>query len=154
MGVEIERKFLVSSDLWREGARSMSCEQGYLSFGPPVSVRVRIMGDKATLNIKQAVTAIERAEFEYAIPVEEARELLDTACMGSRVQKVRHYVAYADHTWEVDEFLGDNAGLVVAELELATVEEEFVKPPWIGEEVSGDPRYLNANLAQTPFISW
>jgi adenylate cyclase len=154
MGVEIERKFLVQNELWREGARCVSCEQGYIGFGPPVSVRIRIMEEKATLNIKQAVTAVERAEYEYPLPIDDARELLETSCVGSPVRKIRHYVAYGGHTWEVDEFLDDNAGLVVAEIELESVDESFVRPPWLGLEVSEDPRYLNANLARTPFSGW
>jgi CYTH domain-containing protein len=154
VGIEIERKFLVNGDAWRSGAKSVDCRQGYIAVGPPASVRVRIMGDKAHLNIKQATLAIARAEFEYAIPVADAHVLLDTLCDGRLVDKTRHYVEHGGMTWEVDEFRGSNAGLIVAELELESEDQTFERPAWLGEEVSGDPRYLNSNLALHPYSTW
>lgn len=154
MGTEIERKFLVTGDGWRGGAECLACAQGYLATGPPVSVRVRIMGEKATLNVKTATTDITRAEFEYEIPAEDARELLANSCVGSIIDKTRHLAKHGGMTWEVDEFHGDNDGLIVAEIELGREDQAFLKPPWLGEEVSGDPRYLNSHLSQHPYREW
>ncbi|MFP6582704.1 MAG: CYTH domain-containing protein [Candidatus Hydrogenedentota bacterium] len=154
MGVEIERKFRVQGDAWRESARAQHFVQGYLALGPPISVRVRIMGDEATLNLKQSTLDIERMEFEYGIPVVDARELLDTSIVGNTVEKNRYTIEYEGHCWEVDEFLGANEGLVVAEIELTHRDESFVNPDWLGDEVSHDPRYLNSNLAEKPFLTW
>lgn len=154
MGTEIERKFLVRGDAWRSGAKRVDARQGYLAVGPPASVRVRIMGDKAHLNIKQATLAVARAEFEYEIPVADAHELLDTLCDGRIVEKTRHYVEHGGMTWEVDEFRGANAGLIVAELELESEDQPFDRPSWLGEEVSGDARYFNSNLALNPYSTW
>ncbi len=154
MGIEIERKFLVTGNEWREGAQSLACRQGYLAVGPPASVRVRVMGDRAMLNIKEATLEIARAEFEYEIPLEDAHEMLNHHCAGRVVDKTRHLVDFAGHRWEIDEFSGANQGLIVAEIELDSVGEAFQRPPWLGAEVSGDPRYLNSNLAISPFTAW
>lgn len=154
MGTEIERKFLVNGDAWREGAQRLECAQGYLTTGPPVSVRVRTMGDRAMLTVKSGRSGITRAEYEYTIPVDDARELLATACCSAVIEKTRHLVQHAGMTWEVDEFHGDNEGLLVAEIELETEDQPFESPPWIGEEVSLDPRYLNSSLSQHPYSEW
>ncbi len=155
MGIEIERKFLVSDGTWRAVAGAGApCRQGYLALGPPASVRVRIMGGEAKLNIKQATLAIRRAEFEYPIPLEDAEELLAKHCADRRVEKTRYYISLGAHTWEVDVFDGANAGLVLAEIELAAEEDTFARPSWLGAEVSGDPRYLNSSLAETPWTTW
>lgn len=154
MGTEIERKFLVNGDAWRQGAEQLPCAQGYLATGPPVSVRVRIMGDKAMLTVKSGRTGITRAEYEYSIPIEDARELLSTACSGAVIKKTRHLVHHAGMLWEIDEFHGDNEGLIVAEIELEAEDQPFELPPWIAAEVSDDPRYLNSNLSQHPYREW
>jgi adenylate cyclase len=152
---EIERKFLVRNDAWRESIqRSAYFHQGYLAVNDHCAVRVRLEDERAVLTIKNATLDIRRQEYEYAIPPEDAREILDTLCSGRRVSKTRHFVAHDRNVWEVDEFDGENCGLVVAELELATVDQVFTRPQWLGEEVSGDPRYLNAALATRPYSSW
>ncbi len=148
MGLEIERKFLLKNDSWRaQVRRSTNCAQGYLSFGPPVTVRVRLTPEKAFLCVKGANTGISRQEFEYAIPPEEAEELL-LLCQGRLIKKTRHLVDFGGLTWEIDEFFGDNAGLFVAEVELQSPDQEFERPDWLGEEVSGNPAYYNANMAR------
>lgn len=154
MGIEVERKFLVTDVGHLSAASAKRCVQGYLSFGPPVAVRVRIMDGVATLNVKTAATAITRHEFEYEIPARDAEALFATSCAGARIEKTRHCVEYVGKTWEIDVFEGDNAGLVVAEIELASEDEAFDRPPWLGKEVSGDPRYLNTSLCQHPYSQW
>lgn len=154
MGTEIERKFLLTGDGWRTGARTVRCKQGYLAVGPPVSVRVRIMDGEATLNIKQSTLDISRAEYEYSIPLTEAEELLASIDQNTVVEKTRSYVEHSGKTWEVDEFSGANVGLIVAEIELHDPNEAFDRPPWVGLEVSGDARYLNSSLGRRPFTTW
>jgi adenylate cyclase len=154
MSVEIERKFLVRGDDWRMGAVSTLCRQGYLSSGPGRTVRVRVAGEHATLTIKGPPRGIARPEFEYEIPVAEANELLDTLCEQPLIEKIRHVVAYDGFAWEIDEFQGDNAGLVVAEVELEREHQDVSLPPWVGEEVTGDPRYYNASLVRNPYSRW
>lgn len=154
MGIEIERKFLVVGEGWRAQAGSATrFSQGYLSRDPARTVRVRIAGDAAFLTIKGATTGATRAEFEYAIPVADAQQLL-ALCDGPVVEKIRHLCPVAGMTWEVDEFLGANAGLVVAEIELQSEGQSFERPGWLGAEVTGDARYVNANLAVMPFTRW
>lgn len=154
MGIEIERKFLVASDAWRAGvSRSTRFSQGYLSRDPARTVRVRLAGEQAFLTIKGATLGAARAEFEYAVPVADARALL-AICDGPVVEKVRSLCTYEGMTWEVDEFLGANAGLVLAEIELDAEDQPFARPPWLGAEVTGDARFVNANLAVRPFTSW
>lgn len=154
MGVEIERKFLVAGEGWRQMATTRTCfSQGYLSRDPARTVRVRVAGDAAFLTIKGATRGATRAEFEYAIPPADARQLLAMSD-GPVVEKVRHLCPHAGMTWEVDEFLGANAGLIVAEIELQFESQSFDRPSWLGEEVTGDARYVNANLAVRPFTSW
>ncbi len=155
MAIEIERKFLVRNDDWRAQADAGEiCRQGYLSHDPHRSVRVRIAGERAELNIKSAITPIRRLEYEYSIPLADAREMLDLLCDDERVDKVRYHVRHGQHVWEVDVFEGANAGLVLAEIELGDENESFEKPPWLGEEVSNDPRYFNMNLARHPWTRW
>jgi adenylate cyclase len=155
MAVEIERKFLVANDAWRAGAgRGRRMRQGYLAGGERVSVRVRVAGAEAWLNIKHARTLTVRREFEYPVPLPDAEEMLAHACEQGIVDKTRFLVPHGEHTWEVDVFHGENAGLVVAELELAREDEAFARPDWLGIEVSEDPRYLNHCLARCPYRSW
>ncbi len=153
MPAEIERKFLVLDDSWREGSSATRIAQGYLSQDPDRTVRVRIAGDQAWITIKGRSAGISRQEFEYEIPVEEGRELLGL-CLPSVIDKTRHVLSHAGHVWEVDEFHGDNEGLVVAEVELAdeSISPEF--PGWVGEEVSSDERYFNSRLAVLPYAKW
>ncbi len=154
MGIEIERKFLVSGEGWRDAATaSTRYSQGYLSRDPARTVRVRIAGDAAFLTIKGATQGATRAEFEYAVPLADAQQLL-ALCDGPVVEKIRHLCPHEGMTWEVDEFLGANAGLVVAEIELVSETQPFECPGWLGAEVTGDARYVNANLAVRPFSSW
>lgn len=119
-----------------------------------MAVRVRVMGDKGTVNIKKATVAVTRDEFEYPIPVADVEEILDRFCMGHVIEKTRYKLPYAGLTWEIDEFEGANKGLIVAEVELEDEEQAFEKPPWVGEEVSGDPRYLNTGLVRHPYTEW
>jgi CYTH domain-containing protein len=152
MGIEIERKFLVTGDAWR-AAPATAYAQGYLNRDKRRTVRVRIVEDAAWLTVKGASAGATRAEFEYAIPLADARELL-AMCDGPVVRKLRRKLAHAGHTWEIDEFQGDNAGLVVAEIELHAEDEAFERPGWLGAEVTHDPRYFNSNLATAPYSSW
>lgn len=155
MATEIEHKFLVSDDRWRtQAAASRRFQQGYLCGDGPASVRVRIEGERANLNVKAAVIGTARAEYEYAIPLEDAREMLDTLCVAPPVIKTRHWVEHAGHTWEIDVFEGENAPLVVAEIELAAMDEAFERPDWLGAEVSDDHRYYNHALAFHPYSQW
>jgi adenylate cyclase len=161
MGIEIERKFLVCDDSWREAVEhSERIAQGYLIGAQALrdgsaraSVRARLAGEQAWLNIKAAQLGIERAEFEYAIPVSDARALLDTLCDGV-LEKVRHHVRVDGVLFEVDEFLGDNSGLIVAEVELPAVDAAFPRPSWLGDEVSALLRYYNVNLIDHPYRQW
>jgi adenylate cyclase len=158
MAVEIERKFLVVGDEWQAHVlRSQRLVQGYLtragSGGSACSVRVRIGGDCAWLNIKSAIAGIERREYEYAIPPVDAERMLAEFCPVV-VEKIRHHVPFAGAMFEVDEFLGDNAGLVVAELELQSPVDEFPRPSWLGIEVSDRPRYYNVHLLHYPYSRW
>lgn len=154
MGLEIERKFLVVKELWRPPVAGEKLVQGYIAAdGHNLSVRVRIAGTQAWLNLKGRINDISRHEYEYLIPLNDAQELLNTFA-GSIVEKIRYKLDYAGVVWEVDEFLGDNAGLLVAEIELDSETQQFSKPPWLGKEVSSEPRYLNTSLAKLPFSLW
>ena len=155
MAREIERKFLVGDDSWRAAVtRAVPMEQGYLASGGACSVRVRIEGAVARLNIKSATLGIEREEFDYPIPRADAEFMLARLCGRRVVRKVRHIVPYGKHSWEIDEFQGANAGLVVAEIELAATDEPYARPPWLGIEVSDDRRYYNVCLAEHPYRDW
>ena len=152
MGIEMERKFLVVGDDWRQ-APAVPYAQGYLNRDKQRTVRVRVVESQAWLTIKGANAGATRAEFEYPIPVADAEQLL-ALCDGPLVRKLRRVVVHAGATWEIDEFLGDNAGLVVAEIELASEDESFEAPPWLGAEVTHDARYFNSNLATAPYSTW
>lgn len=155
MGREIERKYLVASDAWRSHVmRRRRFEQGYLAITEDCAVRVRIDGDHANLNIKNATLDIERQEFEYPVPLADAREMLDSLCAGRALSKLRHWVDHQGDTWEVDVFEGANRGLVLAEIEIEDRDQRFPIPDWVGGEVSGDERYLNSYLAVTPYTTW
>jgi adenylate cyclase len=155
MATEIERKFLLRDDSWRAAVeRSVTMTQGYLANTERGSVRVRIAGDRATLNLKSMTLGVTRSEFDYAIPTADARTILDTLCMRPLVEKTRHHVRWGGHLWEIDEFHGENAGLVVAELELSDAQQDFTRPPWLGAEVSDDPRYYNVCLIEHPYRTW
>jgi CYTH domain-containing protein len=154
MGVEIERKFLVSSDAWRGLGQVTFLRQAYLSAEPERTVRVRIEGERAFLTIKSASVGISRGEWEYPILLADAKELIDQVCIQPSIEKNRHRIEFAGLVWEVDEFFGDNAGLVVAEVELASESQVFQRPGWLGEEVSDDRRYANSNLLRHPYSQW
>ena len=154
MGVEIERKFLLTNEGWRGQGHPTLMRQGYLVADPVRTVRVRIEGERAVITIKGKSTGASRGEWEYEIPVPDATELLDGLCEQPQVEKIRHRIEHAGHTWEVDEFLGLNAGLVVAEIELDAEDEAFEKPDWIGAEVTGDKRYYNSSLIRMPYSQW
>ena len=154
MKIEIERKFLLNSDAWRAGVTGVLYRQGYLCTDPERTVRVRIGGDTAILAIKGGSDGIARAEFEYPTPPAEATHLLEHLCLQPLVEKYRYHVPFAGLTWEIDEFVGANAGLLLAEVELERIDQPVPLPPWIGREVSGDPRYYNAYLARHPFSTW
>lgn len=154
MALEIEHKFLVTDEGWRAAVeRSERYCQGYLVSDEVRSVRVRIEGAEARLNIKSSGIGTSRAEYEYAIPPAEAAEILATLC-GAKVEKIRHFVRHAGHLWEIDEFGGDNAGLVVAEIELEHEDEPFERPAWAGADVSHELRYYNSQLAVRPYRDW
>jgi CYTH domain-containing protein len=152
MATEIERKFLVRGSDWRTG-NAQRISQGYLNRDQQRTVRVRIAGAKAYLTIKGATKGASRAEFEYEIPLKDAEFLL-LLCDGPLVEKLRHRIVYEGLIWEVDEFLGENAGLIVAEVELSSEDQVFSRPPWVGLEVTMDARYYNSNLASNPFARW
>jgi adenylate cyclase len=154
MGVEIEHKFLVNSDAWKALGEPVLIRQGYLSSHPERVVRVRIYGDEAFMTIKSKAVGMSRGEWEYPLPVADAREFLDRLCEQPIIEKTRTRIEHAGFTWEVDEFLGVNAGLVVAEIEVPAEDQAFDKPDWVGIEVTHDPRYLNSNLISRPFSSW
>jgi len=155
MGTEIERKFLVQNDNWRALGQGKLYRQGYLTTSPDCTVRVRIAGDQGYLTIKGATTGISRAEYEYGIPLEDAAQLLDTLCQPPLIEKTRYRIPAAKGlVWEVDEFAGENQGLIIAEIELPNAEQSVELPDWIGPEVSNDPRYFNSNLSKHPFSRW
>lgn len=151
MGIEIERKFLVRGNEWRRHD-GVSIRQGYLARERDHSVRVRLAGDKGTLTIKSGADTLKRSEFEYEIPAADASELLELC--KQTIEKTRHLVDSNGTKWEVDEFGGENAGLVVAEVELDSEDQAFDKPSWIGQEVTNDTRYLNSELVARPFKTW
>lgn len=155
MGVEVERKFLVVGDAWRAAATErIRMRQGYLTREGPSSVRVRITGDEARFNLKSAEIGTTRLEFDWAVPRDEAEQILDRLCHRPLIEKVRHLVRHEGHLWEIDEFEGDNAGLVVAELELGAADEAFARPAWLGREVTQERRYYNQALVEHPFKRW
>lgn len=155
MAREIERKFLVVSDAWRAAVeRAERLRQGYLNRPGRASVRVRSAGRRAWLNIKTAVPGMIREEFEYPLPPGDADYMLEHLCVGALIEKTRHWLRHGGHVWEIDEFAGANAGLVVAEIELARPDERFQRPDWLGEEVTDQPRYYNVALSEHPYSEW
>jgi adenylate cyclase len=155
VGIEIERKFLLKNDDWRAlVSHSTEIRQGYLAPPTKASVRIRLDGEQANINIKSATLGMHRLEYEYPIPRDEAIEMLDQLCEQPQIAKQRHRVKWGEHIWEIDEFFGDNSGLVVAEIELATEDEAFDMPQWIGAEVTDDKRYYNVSLAKHPYRDW
>ena len=161
MGIEIERKFRVVGEGWRaQAGRSVRIAQGYINDMAALregrqnaSVRVRIAGEQAFLNLKSRELGTTRQEFDYPVPVADAEALL-ALCVGGRIDKIRHYVEVEGHTFEVDEFRGDNAGLVVAELELESAGQAYPRPEWLGQEVTEELRYYNLALAERPYSRW
>ena len=153
MPKEIERKFLVVSDGYKSSLGKYY-KQGYLSVEPDKTVRVRVVGDKGFLTVKGRNNGISRTEYEYEIPAADANDMLDNLVKTGVIEKWRYVCLVDGKKWEVDEFLGDNAGLVVAEIELQSEDEPFTKPAWAGDEVSGDERYYNSSLSQNPYKNW
>lgn len=155
MSVEIERKFLVEGDTWRSQVASEShIMQGYLASSPEVTVRVRVKGNQAFLTIKGESRGVARSEYEYSIPVVDAEEMLRDLAVLPPIDKVRYRIPLGGHVWELDVFAGENAGLVMAEIELSSEDEDFDLPDWAGQEVSDDQRYFNVNLAKNPYRRW
>ena len=154
MGVEIERKFLVADTAFLAGLAGERLQQGYIATTERATVRVRIGGEHAWLTLKGRSEGISRREFEYEIPPAHAAACIAELCSGPVIDKTRYRVPHGAHVWEVDVFHGDNDGLVIAEIELDRDDEVFECPPWLGAEVSGDPRYYNASLAKRPYRSW
>ena len=154
MATEIERKYLLANADWRSGAVGVPYRQGYLSTVKERTVRVRTVGEKAFLTIKGVSVGVTRSEYEYEIPVDEANAMLDELCERPLIEKNRHTIVHQGLTWEVDEFFGENAGLIVAEVELEGEDQAIMLPPWVGVEVSGDPRYFNSNLIKNPYLRW
>ncbi len=153
MSVEIERKFLVKGNGYSEFSSKLY-RQGYLSTETKHTVRVRMAGRKAVITIKGKRVSISRPEFEYEIPFKDAEQMLDTLCEKPIIEKLRYVVRHNGLIWEVDEFLGENKGLVLAEVELESEDQEIDLPEWVGEDVSKDPRYANSNLVRSPYKSW
>jgi CYTH domain-containing protein len=154
MGKEIERKYLIKDDTWRKQASGTTYRQGYLSTVKERTVRVRTIDDKGFLTIKGITIGATRREYEYEIPMADANEMLDELCEKPIIEKTRFKISHAGLTWEIDEFAGVNQGLIVAEVELESEDQNIDFPPWVGEEVSGDPRYFNSNLIANPFANW
>ncbi len=154
MGKEIERKYLVKGDEWKAVAKGIVYRQGYLSSLKERVVRVRTIEDKGFLTIKGITRGVSRSEFEYEISVEDADTMLDDICEKPLIEKKRYKIPVSGLVFEVDEFFGENAGLVVAEVELTDEKQKIDLPAWIGAEVSGDPRYFNSNLIKHPFTKW
>lgn len=153
MSAEVEHKFLVQKNLWRPAGPGIACRQGYLYTAKDSIVRVRIAGTCGYLKVKGLDGSFTRVEFEYEIPRSDAVKLLGL-CEQPLVEKTRHTERHGDHDWDIDVFHGENDGLVLAEVQLATERELFEKPRWLGAEVSHDPRYLNASLRTNPYRNW
>lgn len=154
MATEIERKFLVKSEEWRNLATGIIYRQGYIATKKGTTVRVRMAGNQGYLTIKGTSQGISRAEYEYEIPAADAQEMLDNLCEPPLIEKTRYKIAIDDLVWEVDEFVGENQGLIIAEVELSDANQTINIPNWIGQEVSDDARYYNANLVQHPYSQW
>lgn len=154
MAVEIERKFLVIANSYRNNARGLFCKQGYLSAEPNCTVRVRILGDKGFITIKGATKGFSRSEFEYEVPQDDAKQMLDELCIKPLIEKHRYTVKISGLVWDIDEFHSQNEGLVIAEVRLDSESQLFSLPDWVGRDVSDDVRYLNVNLVKNPYCNW
>ena len=154
MGKEIERKYLVKNDSWRGQVEGKRYRQGYLSTVKERTVRVRTAGDKGFITVKGITVGATRSEYEYEIPLADANEMIDHLCEKPIIEKTRYRIPQGDVAWEIDEFEGDNRGLIVAEVELKSADQSVALPGWIGQEVTNDPRYFNANLVAKPFNTW
>ena len=154
MAKEIERKYLVKNNAWKKMANGTSYRQGYLSTAKERTVRVRLIGNKGYLTIKGITVGATRVEYEYDIPVNDASDMLAKLCEQPLIEKNRYKIEYAGLTWEVDEFFGENEGLVIAEVELESEDQKIEFPEWIGEEVTTDLRYFNSNLTKNPYRKW
>jgi adenylate cyclase len=154
MGIEIERKYLLKDDSWRELAKGTQYRQGYLNSEKERVVRVRTINGKGFLTIKGISTGATRVEYEYEIPDADAAAMLDGLCEKPLIEKNRYKIEFEGLVWEVDEFFGENQGLIVAEVELESEDQQFEKPGWTGEEVTGNAKYFNSNLIQNPYLKW
>lgn len=154
MAHEIERKFLIKNEEWRKLTRGILYRQGYLSTIPERTVRVRVVGENGYLTVKGLTKGLTRVEFEYEIPLLDANQMLDQLCERPIIEKLRHKLDFAGFTWEIDEYLGENQGLIIAEVELDDEKDYLELPSWVGEEVSDDPKYFNASLVTNPFHKW
>lgn len=154
MAKEIERKFLVVGEGWRGLAMAMSYRQGYLCTEPERSVRVRIAGDRGYLTVKGATISMTRTEYEYEIPLADARDMLDNLCLQPLIEKKRSTLIHRGNTWEIDEFFGENRGLILAEIELEREDQSFARPAWLGAEVTGEVCYYNTMLCNHPYSRW
>lgn len=154
MGTEIERKFLLANDSWRGLGEGKWYRQGYISSGAHATVRIRTINENGYVTIKGPTRGLTRAEYEYRIPVSDAREMLANLCSGPLIEKIRYTIDFAGSIWEIDEFKKQNDGLLIAEIELEHPQQQFVMPPWVGTEVSDDPRYRNSSLVISPYSTW
>jgi adenylate cyclase len=154
MNKEIERKFLVKGDAWRALAKGATYRQGYLNSAKERTVRIRVADAKAFITIKGPTVGATRSEYEYEIPFDEGNAMLETLAEKPLIEKTRYRIPVGNLTWEIDEFFGENPGLIVAEVELKSEDQTFDKPVWVGDEVTSDPRYFNANLVKSPFTRW
>ncbi|WHH57806.1 CYTH domain-containing protein [Petroclostridium sp. X23] len=154
MAKEIERKYLVKDLSFKQLSKGVLYKQGYLSTDPKATVRIRVIGQQAFIAIKGADNGISRIEYEYEIPFDDADKMIGELCHQPIIEKYRYKIEYKGFVWEIDEFLGDNEGLVVAEIELSREDEEFMKPDFVGDEVTHDYRYRNSNLVDNPYKSW
>ena len=154
MGKEIERKFLVKGDSWRGQAHGKRYRQGYLSTVKERTVRIRTVGEEGFITIKGITIGASRPEYEYEIPLKDANEMLDELCEKPIIEKTRYRIPQGNLAWEIDEFEGDNRGLIVAEIELKDENQTVDFPDWVGKEVTDDPRYFNANLVKKPYTTW
>ena len=154
MGMEIEKKFLVTNNDWRGLGKGESYCQGYLNTEKGRTIRVRTIGDHGILTIKGPNVGGTRLEYEYDIPIDEAREILKELCHKPLIEKTRYKIPFEGFTWEIDEFFGENKGLIFAEIEFSYEGQKFTTPPWIGKEVTGDSRFYNANLVNNPYSKW
>jgi CYTH domain-containing protein len=154
LAIEIERKFLVKDDSWRKLGEGIYYRQGYLSTDIDRTVRIRTIGEKGFLTIKGRSTNATRTEFEYEIPIKDAEVMLDTLCKGPLIEKTRFKINVNDLIWEIDEFWGENAGLIIAEIELEDNDKDIILPEWVGKEVTEDQMYYNANLVKNPYKMW